>query len=95
MSKRKRLVWKTISFTSIDDWRRIQSAWDSSREAFGKNKVMNFDIFGTIETNISLSGLRTLFRHAWIRKFDWNNGILFDSMPLSERVKEWEEEETK
>jgi hypothetical protein len=77
----KRMIWKTISFRSYDDYRRIQSAWSSSQKAFGKNKVMNFDGRSEIETNISISGLRELFRHADVG-IDWRNGILWDTKPL-------------
>ena len=83
MTNRKRLVWKTIMLVDRMDYRNMESAWGSSHGSFGKNKVMNFDGVAGIETNISLSGLRTLARHAGVR-IDWKNGILWDSKPLSE-----------
>ena len=89
----KRLVWKSISFTDPNDRGRMESAWASSREAFGRNKVMNFDYTDGLETNISLANLRRLASHAGV-KIDWKNGIVFDSLPLAERAKDWEESET-
>jgi len=85
-----RLVWKTYYMTDHDDFRRIQSAWASSQSAFGKNKVMNFGA-SELETNISLSGLQTLFTHAGVKLN--RNKIVLDSMTLEERVVEWEKEE--
>lgn len=80
---RKRLLWKTISLTSHDDYRRVRSAWGSSSQAFGKNKVMNFDGVSSLETNIPLSGLKTLFSHAGV-EINWSQDVLWDSKPLTD-----------
>src|SRR3990167_8186924 len=91
----KRHLWKTICFTAHKDYYNMQAAWGSSSGAFGKNKVMNFGGSGncSIETNISLRGLRDLARHAGV-KIDWNNGILWDEMTAEERYKQYEAEIT-
>ena len=87
MAKEKRLLWKTFS-VSLDDIRHLRSAWASSREAFGKNKVMNFGpsgASGEVETNISISGLRTLLSHAGVRIIGgFRNGIVWDSKSIDE-----------
>jgi hypothetical protein len=84
----KRLVWKTFS-VSLDDVRHLRSAWASSKAAFGKGKVMHFGpsgASGEVETNISISGLRTLLRHAGARIIGgFDNGIVWDDKPLDER----------
>jgi len=78
----------------MDDIGRLQSAWGSSSQAFGKNKI--FDVSrasADIETNLSFEQLRALFRHAWV-KYPGNGNMVTDTMTTEDRVKEWEREET-
>lgn len=85
----KRLVWKTFSLTSSDAMRRLKSAWASSNKAFGKNKVMNFGATTDVETNIPISGLRDLLRHADVKiPGGFNNGIIWDSKSIDDPTRE-------
>lgn len=81
----KRLIWKTFSIARRDDLRRLQSAWASSSQAFGKGRVLTFG--ADIETNLPIRDLRTLLRHAGVRiPGGLTNGIIWDTMSLDERA---------
>ena len=84
------MIWKTISLTRMDDIGRLRSAWGSSMSAFGPNKVFDIQV-NEIETNLPVRALRDLFRFADVR-FSLGD-VVWDSMRLEDRVKEWEKED--
>ncbi len=87
----RKSLWKTFQITDMDDVGRLQSAWASSKQAFGPNRV--FDVSrasGDIETNLTEADLRSLFRHSWVK---FPKDYVTDTMTLEERVKEWEKDE--
>lgn len=90
---RKRMTWKTRSINSSDDIGMLQSYADSSRGSWQRwaINIYKHGGGGEIETNLPWAELAAWFRYAQVplRRDQW----VLDSMPLEERVKEWEREE--
>jgi len=59
---RRRSRWKEYRFNSRDDYRLIQSAWQSNHGAMGKDARMVFDGRDTLITNVSVANMRALAR---------------------------------
>lgn len=89
----KRLLWKTIHLTYSDYCRHLESALGSQQKPKGKTVTLTKAGGGCeIETNAPLRWIKDWFSFASVR-YDWKNGVVWDTMPLEERAAQWEAEE--
>lgn len=86
----RKTLWRTFSITSSDDFNRLQSSL-SGLPAHHNPKYTTSMIgghVGEIETNLPISEIRVWFKYSDVKMPDY----VTDTMPLDERIKEWEKE---